>query len=316
MDFSGVNSIKSLHLADVTQLTEFHSCLPQNSSFSFRSASSSSFNFDYPDTGLPLERRPEVRTLPRSQFASSFASSKQKNDFNNNPSWQLMSDSPKTVNPSRQESLKRSGWMKSGVRSVLRPHQPSFSRLKREVEPFNNNDVNFYATKWSDRNIPQKYFWQHEIGVDERQKNKIEKQKHRVRRLANKQSSNNFRQRSGHLRLKPSKNLQRPTSDSRIFDENVHKFTRGSTNPYQNPRRHEKPTGSSNGHSRKLIEVPELSRNSEDWRSKNDNVTPNNEKQARNEKGPTVAFDRAFMYVIRHNPTGLILYIGRYLDPI
>lgn len=34
-----------------------------------------------------------------------------------------------------------------------------------------------------------------------------------------------------------------------------------------------------------------------------------------NEVEGTLAFDRAFLYVIRHNPTGLILYIGRYLDP-
>ena len=36
---------------------------------------------------------------------------------------------------------------------------------------------------------------------------------------------------------------------------------------------------------------------------------------SRSHKQPTVTFDRAFMYVVRHNPTGLILHIGRYLDP-
>ncbi|XP_063598626.1 uncharacterized protein LOC134775098 [Penaeus indicus] len=29
----------------------------------------------------------------------------------------------------------------------------------------------------------------------------------------------------------------------------------------------------------------------------------------------TLAFDRAFLYVVRHNPTGLLLFMGRYLDP-
>ncbi|XP_045583362.1 mucin-4 [Procambarus clarkii] len=29
----------------------------------------------------------------------------------------------------------------------------------------------------------------------------------------------------------------------------------------------------------------------------------------------TLAFDRAFLYAVRHNPTGLLLFIGRYLDP-
>ncbi|KAK7077810.1 hypothetical protein SK128_025829 [Halocaridina rubra] len=29
----------------------------------------------------------------------------------------------------------------------------------------------------------------------------------------------------------------------------------------------------------------------------------------------TLAFDRAFMYAVRHNPTGLLLFVGRYLDP-
>lgn len=29
----------------------------------------------------------------------------------------------------------------------------------------------------------------------------------------------------------------------------------------------------------------------------------------------TLAFDRAFLYAVRHNPTGLLLYLGRYLNP-
>ena len=29
----------------------------------------------------------------------------------------------------------------------------------------------------------------------------------------------------------------------------------------------------------------------------------------------TLAYDRAFFYVLRHNPTGLVVFIGRYLDP-
>lgn len=29
----------------------------------------------------------------------------------------------------------------------------------------------------------------------------------------------------------------------------------------------------------------------------------------------TLAFDRAFLYALRHNPTGLLLFLGRYLDP-
>lgn len=29
----------------------------------------------------------------------------------------------------------------------------------------------------------------------------------------------------------------------------------------------------------------------------------------------TLAFDRAFLYAVRHNPTGLLLFLGRYLDP-
>lgn len=29
----------------------------------------------------------------------------------------------------------------------------------------------------------------------------------------------------------------------------------------------------------------------------------------------TLAFDRAFLYAVRHNPTGLLLFMGRYLDP-
>lgn len=29
----------------------------------------------------------------------------------------------------------------------------------------------------------------------------------------------------------------------------------------------------------------------------------------------TLAFDRAFFYAVRHNPTGLLLFLGRYLDP-
>ena len=37
--------------------------------------------------------------------------------------------------------------------------------------------------------------------------------------------------------------------------------------------------------------------------------------QSRSNKNQAVTFDRAFMYVVRHNPTGLILHIGRYLDP-
>ena len=47
-------------------------------------------------------------------------------------------------------------------------------------------------------------------------------------------------------------------------------------------------------------------------------TNPRNDRhpESRSNGGPTVAFDRAFMYVIRHNPTGLILYVGRYLDPI
>lgn len=29
----------------------------------------------------------------------------------------------------------------------------------------------------------------------------------------------------------------------------------------------------------------------------------------------TLSFDRAFLYAVRHNPTGLLLFLGRYLDP-
>ena len=30
---------------------------------------------------------------------------------------------------------------------------------------------------------------------------------------------------------------------------------------------------------------------------------------------PNLAYDRAFFYTVRHNPTGLLLFMGRYLDP-
>ena len=29
----------------------------------------------------------------------------------------------------------------------------------------------------------------------------------------------------------------------------------------------------------------------------------------------TLAFDRAFLYAVRHNPTGILLFLGRYLNP-
>ena len=29
----------------------------------------------------------------------------------------------------------------------------------------------------------------------------------------------------------------------------------------------------------------------------------------------SISFDRAFLYAVRHNPTGLIIYLGRYLHP-
>lgn len=35
----------------------------------------------------------------------------------------------------------------------------------------------------------------------------------------------------------------------------------------------------------------------------------------RKDDAGTLAFDRAFLYVVRHNPTGLLLFMGRYLDP-
>ncbi|XP_042858826.1 mucin-17-like [Penaeus japonicus] len=35
----------------------------------------------------------------------------------------------------------------------------------------------------------------------------------------------------------------------------------------------------------------------------------------RQDDAGTLAFDRAFLYVVRHNPTGLLLFMGRYLDP-
>ena len=35
----------------------------------------------------------------------------------------------------------------------------------------------------------------------------------------------------------------------------------------------------------------------------------------RSDDNPTLAFDRAFFYAVRHNPTGLLLFTGRYLDP-
>lgn len=45
-----------------------------------------------------------------------------------------------------------------------------------------------------------------------------------------------------------------------------------------------------------------------------------NDNESKDEKGhnaanTTLAYDRAFFYVLRHNPTGFILFIGRYLDP-
>ncbi|KAF2369040.1 Serpin domain [Trinorchestia longiramus] len=262
-DYSGVNSIKSLHLADVVQLTEFHSCLLENSSFSFRSAS-------FPSSSTSNNSRDSLQNKIRVSLfqdddqlfirGANHLNASNRNESILTPSWRLTKDAPGFDDDDFEIASKDS-----------------------EKTPSNIESTNFkYSTTQEGRERRKKIFpVQHEQsgGAHERDdfQSKFEL------------SGNEFELLNPH-----SKNLDPPNSN----DHEVKKASQSnSVHWLQNSRsglRHRRNTG-------------ELSRKTRN---------PHRRKLSRSVKGPTVAFDRAFMYVIRHNPTGLILHIGRYLDPI
>ncbi|XP_018022913.1 uncharacterized protein LOC108678931 [Hyalella azteca] len=265
-DYSGVNSIKSLHLADVVQLTEFHSCLLENSSFSFRSvflplASTAEDPYDSSSnvTSRFQSRYSEnlqVKDARVSQSDESIGQEKRGKNEPQSPSWRLLKDYPGF--DYQEFKLGQRRHKKLEIADTFENEKSH----KMNTEKRTNNDV---LKKSGGMNVigeltegPLKY----ESLFDGAEGVQI--------KFEAKQESVNLKQKPRNL-----SSDQEHVKGSSV--RNVWKNVSESRRAAQNPKRRKRP---------------------------------------RNQKGPTVAFDRAFMYAIRHNPTGLILHIGRYLDPI
>ncbi|XP_066971594.1 uncharacterized protein [Macrobrachium rosenbergii] len=264
-DFSGINTVKTLHLRDVVQLTEFQSCQVEESrpanSVASRTKRSSGNGLWGGGLGEGQDISPTSYEVPTYIYGLPMTEYLRKN-------------------LGRKSDHENASW-----REKLHQNSPSVSKTMNEepptVTPFGGlNERSSLAVS-----IP--------AGVKRSSFRKVDSEEHITNVEVGSPPLTSGDAPDKNEKAFPSADSIDGTQHHGGFDEarplgSDVRYNRMGL-PYDEPME---------GNSDRYRESP--SSYGAYYRQNNDGV---------------LAFDRAFMYAVRHNPTGLLLFVGRYLDP-
>ncbi|XP_042211641.1 uncharacterized protein LOC121859049 [Homarus americanus] len=348
-DFSGINHIKNLHLSDVVQLTEFQSCQveepPENGAITSqrRQSRSSLSGDDGNDMSVKEASMTYIYGFPMRDYLQLDKTKHLRMDTTGDGAFQRYfqkQDSSRDDDDSQQQASPTdsgsSQWTSStGENSPQKslskvnaspPQQASSTdndSSTQQASSTDNDSSTQQASSTDNASPPQQASSTDNDSSTQQASSTDNDSSTQQASSTNNDSSTQQASSTDHSPQETPTTTPhtRPTQQTRIEND-------GNSSPQPSSPSLDYPYDhyDNYGEDRNAYEEASPYLGSEDYRVDRMGVTdtadndstpsrPSDGAYYRQNKIGTLAFDRAFLYAVRHNPTGLLLFLGRYLDP-
>ncbi|XP_053627561.2 uncharacterized protein [Cherax quadricarinatus] len=317
-DFSGINHVKNLHLSDVVQLTEFQSCQVEDPPIAgaITSRRSRKMTLQEDDDGVAVDPRMdhqptyiygfpmvEYLQLDKVKLTRMEPAGGRYDDIFSHYFPQQASSPDRTK---QQATLTDKTEQQTSSVDITKQQAPSVDKTEQQAS---SSDTDFQQGSSTD-NISQQVSSERNTS---RKASSTGNSPHNA--SSTDYAIHQTKSDSSPLTSPPSSLPQQTTLTS--HDSTEKQMEKENGNPGIIPTSPEYPYYKNN------FEEASMYLGSEDYRidrmgapaASDDTKRPSSGAFYRQSDVGTLAFDRAFLYAVRHNPTGLLLFIGRYLDP-